>query len=114
MRYWHLGENLNFSPSLLGLNFNGSQNFVDPLVGGRIEAFLSPRVVVNILGDVGGWGTGSQLEYQWAGTLGYRVNARWALHAGYRYLYVDKNADRGVVFKATTAGVVLGITLDLK
>lgn len=114
MRYWHLGESLNFNPSLLGLNFNGSQNFVDPLVGGRIEASPSQRVVVNILGDVGGWGTGSQLEYQWAGTLGYRVNARWALHAGYRYLYVDKNASRGVVFKATTAGVVFGITLDLK
>ena len=114
MRYWHLGESLSFNPSLLGLNFNGSQNFVDPVVGGRINASLSPKVVVNILGDVGGWGTGSQLEYQWAGTLGYRVNARWAMHAGYRYLYVDKNADRGVVFKATTAGVVFGITLDLK
>lgn len=114
MRYWHLGENLTFNPSALGLNFNGSQNFVDPLVGGRIEGSLSPKVVVNILGDVGGWGTGSQLEYQWAGTIGYRVNARWAMHAGYRYLYVDKNADRGVVFKATTAGVVVGITLDLK
>jgi hypothetical protein len=87
---------------------------VDPLVGGRIEAFLSPRIVVNILGDVGGWGTGSQLEYQWAGTLGYRVNARWALHAGYRYLNVDKRGNRGTIFNATTAGVVAGITLDLK
>jgi hypothetical protein len=25
----------------------------------------------NILGDVGGWETGAQLEYQWAGLLGY-------------------------------------------
>src|SRR6476646_54609 len=34
-RYWHFGENLSFSPSILGLNFSRSQNWVDPLVGGR-------------------------------------------------------------------------------
>lgn len=114
MRYWHLGEELNFNPSLLGLNFTGSQDFVDPLVGGRIEAFLSPKAVVNILGDVGGWGTGSELEYQWAATLGYRVKPRWALHAGYRYLNVNKHGNRGSIFNATTAGVITGITLNLK
>jgi len=114
MRYWHLGEKLTFNPSTLGLNFDGSQNFVDPLVGGRIGVFLSPKVVLNVLGDVGGWDTGSHLEYQWAGTLGYRVKPRWALHAGYRYLYIDKTADRGVVFNSTMSGVMFGITMDLK
>jgi opacity protein-like surface antigen len=114
LRYWHLGESLNFNPSLLGINFSGSQNFVDPLVGGRVEAFLSPRITVNILGDVGGWGTGSQLEYQWAGMLGYKVKPKWTLEAGYRYLYIDKPSSRGVIFNATTAGVIFGITFNLK
>ena len=114
MRYWHLGENRTFNPSTLGLDFDGSQNFVDPLVGGRIGAFLSPKVVLNVLGDVGGFDTGSHLEYQWAGTLGYRVKARWTLHAGYRYLFIDKKADRGVVFNSTMAGVMFGVTMDLK
>ena len=114
IRYWHLGENLTFNPSTLGLNFDGSQNFVDPLVGGRIGVFLSPKVVLNVLGDVGGWDTGSHLEYQWASTLGYRVKARWALHAGYRYLYIDKKANRGVAFNSTMSGVMFGVTMDLK
>lgn len=114
MRYWHLGENLTFNPSTLGLNFDGSQNFVDPLVGGRIGALLSPKVVLNVLGDVGGWDTGSHLEYQWAGTLGYKVKPRWALHAGYRYVYIDKKADRGVVFNSTMSGLIVGVTMDLK
>jgi hypothetical protein len=113
-RYWHLGESLNFNPSLLGLNFSGSQNFVDPLVGGRIQAALSPKIVVNVLGDVGGWDTGSQLEYQWAGLLGYRIKPAWTLQVGYRYLFIDYRGSRGFVFNATTAGVVLGVTLDLK
>jgi hypothetical protein len=113
-RFWHLGESLNFNPSALGLNFSGSQNFVDPLVGGRIEVALSPKIVANILGDVGGWGTGSQLEYQIAGLLGYRIKPTWTLQAGYRYLNVDYRGSRGFVFNATTAGVVFGATITLK
>jgi hypothetical protein len=113
-RYWHLGENLKFNPSLLGLNFSGSQNFVDPLVGGRIQVALSPKIVVNVLGDVGGWGAGSQLEYQAAGLLGYRIKPALTLQAGYRYLNVDYRGSRGVVFNATTAGVVFGATINLK
>jgi hypothetical protein len=83
-------------------------------VGGRIEAAFTQKIVVTVLGDVGGWRTGSELEYQWAGLLGYRVNAAWTLQAGYRYLYVDKHSSRGVIFNVTTAGVVFGITLNLK
>jgi hypothetical protein len=113
-RYWHFGESLNFNPSALGLNFNGSQNFVDPLVGGRIELALSPKIVVNILGDVGGWNTGSKLEYQVAGFLGYRIKPALTLQAGYRYLNVDYPGKRNVVFNATTAGVMFGATLNLK
>jgi hypothetical protein len=113
-RYWHLGENLKFNPSLLGRNFSGSQDFVDPVVGGRIQVPLSPKIVVNILGDVGGWGTGSQLEYQVAGLLGYRIKPKWTLQAGYRYLNIDYTNDRGVIFNATTSGVVFGLTRTIK
>jgi len=87
---------------------------VDPLVGGRIQMALSPKIVVNILGDVGGWNTGSKLEYQAAGLLGYKIKPALTLQVGYRYLNVDYRGSRGVVFKATTAGVIFGATLILK
>ena len=114
LRYWHFGETLNFNPSRLGLSFSASQNFVDPLLGGRIEATLAPKIVINILGDVGGWDTGSQLEYQWAGVLGYKIKPALTLQAGYRYINVDKATTRGVTFDVTTAGVLFGATLNLK
>jgi hypothetical protein len=110
LRYWYLGENLRFNPSLLGLNFSGSHDFVDPVVGGRIQVPLSPKIVVNILGDVGGWNTGSKLEYQVAGLLGYKVKPKWTLQVGYRYLNVDYRGSRLSVFNATTAGVLVGFT----
>lgn len=116
LRYWHFGENLQFNPSRLGLNFSKSQNWVDPLVGGRIETPLSQKAVVTVAGDVGGWGAASQLEYQIVGLLGYKVKPSMTLQAGYRYLYADyqKNGLANASNKFALSGIVLGITLNLK
>src|SRR5579862_4135423 len=103
-RYWHFGQTLEFNPSRLGLSFNGSQNWVDPLVGGRIELPLSPRLAVSIFGDVGGWGAGSQLDYQIAGILSYKWKPKWALQAGWRYLDVDYRGT--AVYDAAMSGVL--------
>jgi hypothetical protein len=54
LRYWHLGEGLSLSPPIPGLSFSGSQNWVDPVVGGRIEVPLTSKVQVTALGDAGG------------------------------------------------------------
>jgi hypothetical protein len=116
IRYWHFGESLSFNPSPLGLKFSRSQNFVDPLVGGRVEVALTPKVAVTAAGDVGGWGAASQLEYQVVGLLGYKLKPNMALQAGYRYLYLDyqKNSRAATVLKTAMSGVVLGVTLNLK
>jgi len=88
-RYWHFGESLRLSTSDTSVKFSSSQNWVDPLVGGRILANLSPKVSVSIGGDVGGWNTGSLLDYQFGAVLGYRIKPAVVLQAGYRYLSVD-------------------------
>ncbi len=116
IRYWHFGENLTFSPGILGFDFSKSQNWVDPVVGGKILTALSPKIGITVGGDVGGWGTGSQLEYQVFGLLGYKVKPKWTLQAGYRYLYVDyeKGGGKDAFIKATTSGVIFGVTVNLK
>ena len=116
IRYWYFGENLNFTPSRLGLNFSKSQSWVDPLVGGRIVADLSPKIVTTVAGDVGGWGTGSQLEYQVVGALGYKLTPKLILQAGYRYLYFDylKGGRAGTVVNTALSGIALGVTMNLK
>jgi hypothetical protein len=112
-RYWHFGENLKFVPSNFNLNFSSSQNWVDPVVGGRITGNLSSKVVVVVAGDVGGWGTGSQLDYQVAGILGYSIKPSLTLQAGYRYLYVNYRSG-GTIIQPTTSGVLFGATFNLK
>jgi len=110
-RYWHTGQNLQFNPS--GTEFSGSLNWVDPLVGGRIQAALSAKVSVTVAGDVGGWGAGSQLGYNVFGLLGYRIKPSWMLQAGYRYLYVNYRSE-GVIFDVATSGILFGVNVNLK
>jgi hypothetical protein len=116
LRYWHLSQDFHFSPAPLGLNFSRSQDLVDPLVGTRIEAALSKKFVVNLAGDVGGWGTGSTLEYQLVGLLGYKIKENWTLQAGYRYLSLDyeRGGARPAVFDVAMSGVAIGISFKLK
>jgi hypothetical protein len=111
-RYWHFGESVSFTTN--SLNFTGSQNWVDPLVGGRITGILTPKVELTIGGDVGGWGAGSQIDYQIFGLLGYRIKPALALQAGYRYLYFDYRRSSGAFLDNTTSGVVFGVSITLK
>jgi hypothetical protein len=112
-RYWHIGTNVTLNPSTLGLSFSKPLNWVDPLVAGRIQLPLSPKIVVNLFGDVGGWGTGSLIEYQLAGLIGYRIKPAVTLQAGYRYLRV---AYRSGLFllNLDDPGVIFGVTISLK
>ena len=132
VRYWHVGESLGFSPNPLNLNISRSQNWADPLVGANIHVPLTPKIVADIQGDVGGWGAGSQLEYQIVGLLGYKKQVNltlfrhklptdWTFQAGYRYLYVNwqNTTGRGPlrsnnILDLVTSGVVLGTTVVLK
>ena len=111
-RYWHFHESLGFTTNTL--NFSGSQNWVDPVVGGRITGILTPKVEVTIGGDVGGWGTGSQIDYQAFGLLGYRIKPALALQAGYRYLYFDYRRSTGSFVDTATSGVIFGVSIALK
>ncbi len=104
---------MRLSTSDTSVKFSGSQNWVDPLVGGRILANLSPKVSVSIGGDVGGWNTGSLIDYQFGGVLGYRIKPSIVLQAGYRYLATDYRSG-GTTINLVTSGVLFGATFTLK
>jgi hypothetical protein len=113
-RHWHFGANLRLSTSETSTQtFSGSENWVDPLVGGRILANLSPKISVSIGGDVGGWNTGSLIDYQIGGVLGYRVKPAVVLQVGYRYLATDYRSG-GTTINLVTSGVLFGATFTLK
>jgi hypothetical protein len=60
-------------------------------------------------GDVGGWGAGSQMDYQIAGELSYRIKPKLALGAGWRYLYLDYRGNQ-LSTQLALSGPVLTMT----
>jgi hypothetical protein len=111
-RYWHLGQQLNLNPSILGLNINHSQSWADIVVGGRVELPLGPKVSITALGDVGGWNATAKLDYQFAGLLNFKVSPKWTISSGYRYLSVDYR-NRNSIYNMVTSGAVIGLTYTI-
>ncbi len=112
LRYWHLENDLNLQPTQPLGSFSDSANWVDAVGGGKIEALLTPKVMVTILGDAG---TGNaKLDYQVAGLLGYRLNRKFILQAGYRYMFVNYRPQSTFIYDMAESGVVLGATINLK
>ena len=112
-RFWHLGSNLEFEPNPLGQKFSTSQNWVDPLLGARIQTPLSAKLRFALFGDVGGFGAGSELEWQVATMLGYQINKMFTLQAGYRYLDVNYRSG-GFKYDVAMSGLLLGTTIHFK
>jgi hypothetical protein len=113
-RFWHLGLKLNFNPSLLGLNFNTSQNWADIVIGGRVQLPVGKKANIDLLGDVGGWNATAKLDYQFAALLGYKVGSKWTLGAGYRYLFIDYRPGSASVVNVVTSGALIGATYHFR
>jgi len=113
LRYWHVGADFTLAPIAGGGSLSKSLNWVDPLAGARIKFPISRKLTVALQGDAGGWGVGSQLDYQLLGALGYRIKPRWAVDAGWRYMYTDYR-DSQVHSRVAQSGIVIGVTYCIK
>jgi hypothetical protein len=113
IRYWHLGSSFQFTPSFAGRTFTPSTNWVDPVMGARILFLLSPKAQITVWGDAGGWGAGAQLDYNIVGAISFKVNPKFSVGAGYRYLYVDYSSG-GFLLKSAMSGPVAGLTYSFK
>ncbi|MBV8865898.1 MAG: hypothetical protein JO210_10935 [Acidobacteriaceae bacterium] len=83
-------------------------------MGTRILFPLSPKLLVTILGDAGGWGAGSQLDYQIFGAIGYRLSEKFSLGAGYRYLFVNYRPGNSGIYESALSGALIGVNYHFK
>jgi hypothetical protein len=108
-RIWHVKTHITYQPRILPLlDVEGSKNWVDPVVGVKGIAHISPRAFLTGKLDIGGFGAGSDLTGQAFGGAGFQLNPRVALIGGYRYLYVNYDSD-GFIYKAGLSGLALGV-----
>lgn len=93
VRHW----DLDLSTTVRTFTARTSRSWTDPLIGARYSRAVSDRWTLAAMGNVGGFGVGS--DFQWEAL----VQASWAwtdgieVAAGYRHLDVEFDAGRDVI-----------------
>ena len=109
-RYWSVKTDLDTSTII---NPGRSSSWFDPIVGVRFTADLSKKVLVNLRGDIGGFGVGSDFSWNALALFGYRFNEHITGLIGYRALYVNyKSGTNKERFEETFYGPVLGVAFS--
>jgi hypothetical protein len=103
--------NSNFGPAI---QRSRDVNWVDPIVGFRVNAPISDKVAFNFMADVGGFGVGADYDIQVWPSLQIRLGeGRWRADVGWRLNYLDYNTDSGAAYFAYDMllyGPTLGIS----
>jgi len=108
-RVWSMRTKLELTTGILpGQNSSVSDTWVDPVIGARVIVNLDENWFVSGIGDVGGFGVGSELAWQLYGSVNYRFNDQWSAHAGYRYLWFKREFDN-LTLDAAYYGPMLGV-----
>jgi opacity protein-like surface antigen len=97
------------------IGLDGSENFSEPWVGGRLDVNLCNRTSLRLGGDVGGFGTGDSVGTNWQAyaLLQYQVSPNVTLDAGYRHLELEfEDGFKGglLAFKQEASGPIVGLT----
>lgn len=72
-----------------GFRIDQDADWVDPIVGGRLETELGPRWVFSAAADVGGFGVESDFIWNVATLFAYRATPKLSLVTGYRVVQFD-------------------------
>ena len=93
-RFQYLDEELTLG---MALTLGGSEGWVEPFVGGRAALQINDEFSIIVRGDAGGFGLGdaSDLTWNFMAGVGYQLNDRMKLIAGYKVQGFDYSTGSG-------------------
>ena len=106
-RLWSVKNELDLSGGFPVGEFEDSATWVDPVVGLKGRASISPDFYVTGWALVGGFGVSSDLMWDVMGSVGYEFNDSFSMTAGYRVQSVDYH-DNGFVYDVVQSGPMIG------
>jgi hypothetical protein len=112
-RYMHMDTDIDIKGPLGGkVSIDDDEDWVDPFIGLRIRVNMTRKLFLNLRGDIGGFGISecSDVTGNVLGVLGYQLNERTAILAGYRYLSLDYE-NSGFEFDVDLSGPVFGVSV---
>ena len=102
LRYAYLRQKIDLNINIAGVGsrgatLGGSEDWVEPFVGGRIHWDLNDKLALDFRGDAGGFGIGSASDLLWQIAFGvnYQLSKNTSLNAGYRIVDLDYSRGSG-------------------
>lgn len=121
VRYGYLRQRIDLNVDIAGVGSAGarlgeSEDWVEPFVGGRVIWGLDDKLAFNIRGDAGGFGIGSASDLLWQIAFGidYKLSKNTSLNAGYRIVDIDYSHGSGsneLGIDMRAKGPFLGVTI---
>jgi hypothetical protein len=111
VRIWDVNTDLGFHtafPSHPGGAFSDGATWVDPMIGAKGRINIGGHFYFTDWGMIGGFGAGSEVDWDVMGGVGYDFNKIFSMVVGYRALGVNYNKG-GFVFDVVQQGPVLGL-----
>lgn len=88
--------------------FVQTKDWVDPVVGARIQHALSDRWMLVGYADIGGFGVGSDLSWQLLAGVNYAFSPSIVGKVGYRYVSIDYDK-QGFSYDMAFSGAFVGV-----
>lgn len=113
-RFWHISTDVAVTASHPAIGIRSASHgedfsWMDPVVGVRAFLPLTENLSLQALGEVGGFGAGSDHTWSALATINYVFSDHLSASAGYKVLDVDYDHG-GRVYDARLSGPVLGLT----
>ncbi|MGV6805960.1 MAG: hypothetical protein ACWA49_17325 [Ruegeria sp.] len=93
LRHW----DLDLSTTVLGFTASVEESWTDPLIGLRYGRVLNDRWRLSAMGNVGGFGVGSQFQWEALVQASWKWTDRTSVAGGYRHLKVNFEEGQNVV-----------------
>ena len=111
MRAWGVDGDISLHRGMLPpVSLTKGGSWADPMLAVRYRRELGNGFSLTAYGDVGGFGAGSDVDWQLIGTIDYAWMPGIDLHAGFRTLNFDKGAPRAD-FNVHMYGPIIAATL---
>lgn len=111
-RAWLLDIQIDYQAgSFPAKSVEKSSNWVDPIVGLRGRILATDKIVLTGLADIGGFGVGTDLQWELLASVGYRFNQSVSASIGYRHLDIDLQ-DGGLLADVSLSGPYLSVSFS--